>query len=377
MSQTRVDFSLPLRTPTGQRGGPVAGFFQVLLALWAIAGPAAAQPVEPPPNAVPEQVQLQYVSGQGCPSRSAFVDEVAARIRRPIEWVETKPAFLISVTLEQTDARATGRLEVVHSGSEPTRREFTASQCSEVSSALALVTALTLDPNARTEPLPPPSAPAAEAPPPAPAPAAPPVAPSPPAPPPARRAEISPPAPTSAREKSGYVAWLGPASGVAGGYASAPLVTFGLSLGARVASMGPLAPSLQLTPLYGKTGATGPSAAGGTFAWAMARLEACPSQFPLAASLALVPCAAGEVGRLSARGSGAQIEPVSQDRWWVAGGVTLSLHLALGRWFARLGGQALLPATRDEFVFFNPDRSVHQATFVYGATLSVGFELGQ
>ncbi len=346
-----------------------------LLALAAFTAPAAAQPAGPPPNLVPEQVELHYLGGQGCPSQAAFVDEVAARIRRPIEWVRTQPAFLITVTLEQTDAHATGRLEVVHSGTEPTRREFTAGVCAEVGSALALVTALTLDPNARTDALPPPSAPVAPAAPPPPPPVAAPLPPPAPAP---RPTEAPPPPAPKAAEKPSYLAWLGPVAGVASGYAPEPLVTFGLSLGARVASRGPLSPSLQLTPLYGKTGATGPAAADGSFAWALARLEACPSQLSLAASLSFVPCAAGEVGRLSARGSGAQIEPLSADQWWVAAGVTLSLHLTLGHWFARLGAQGLFPATRDEFVFYNPNKTINKASaLTYGANLGLGFELGQ
>jgi hypothetical protein len=359
MSKTRVDFL-------------------VLLALCAAAAPAAAQPAEAPSNSAPEQVELRYVGEQGCPSQARFVDEVGARIRRPIEWVQAKPATLIIVTLGRTDEHATGRLEVVRHGSEPTRREFVASTCAEVGSALALVTALTLDPNARTEPLAPPSAtaPPPAALPPEPAPAPPVVAPPPEAP--AQRAEIPPPAAPRAVAQSSYQAWLGPVVGVATGYAPEPLVTFGLSLGARAVSKSGFSPSLQLTPLWGKTGSTGPSAAGGTFAWAMARLEACPTQLPLATSLALVPCAAGEVGRLSAQGSAPQIEPVSADRWWFAAGATLSLHLSLGRWFARLGAQGLFPATRDDFVFRDPDTIVHTpSALVYGANLGVGFELGR
>jgi len=346
-----------------------------MLMLCGSAARAAAQ-VADVPSALPEQVELRYAAPQGCPTRAAFIDEVAARIRRPIEWVQAKPDFLIVVTLEQTDARATGRLEVVRRGSEPTLREFTASVCAEVGSALALVTALTLDPNARTDALPAPSAepprPVAE--PPAPA-AAPPV---PASPAPAPSPEIPPPAAPLAGAKSSYAAWLGPAAGVAIGYAAEPLVTFGLSLGVRTVSKGAFSPSLQLTPLWGKTGTTGPSATGGSFAWALARLEACPTQLPLAPSLELVPCAAAEAGQLSARGSAPQIEAVSADRWWFAGGVTLSLHLTLGHWFARLGAQGLFPATRDDFVFLQPEQDVHQASaFVYGATLGLGFEVGR
>jgi hypothetical protein len=92
----------------------------------------------------------------------------------------------------------------------------------------------------------------------------------------------------------------------------------------------------------------------------------------------LVPCAAGEVGRLGARGSGPRLEPLSADRWWAAAGFSLSLHLSLAHWFGRLGAQGLFPATRDEFVFVDPEKRVHTpSVFVYGVSLGVGFELGR
>lgn len=344
---------------------------------------AVAQPSAP---GTPEKVELRFASGAGCPGQTGFVNEVGARIRRPIEWVASNPTTLIVVTLQQTDDHATGKLEVTRSTAEPTRREFIASSCAEVGSALALVTALTLDPNARTEALPPPSndatseptptpvtvAPAVLAPPVATAPTAPPKPAATPAPAPERSAEPSR-APTAVS-----AVWLGPVAGVSGGYAPKPLVTFGLSLGARLHTKSGLWPSLQLTPLWGKTGRTGPAAPGGTFAWAMARLEACPTELQLAAPLAMAACAAGELGRLSARGSASNVTPVAAERWWLAAGGSVALHFRQGPWFARLGAQLLFPTIRDEFVFYDPERSIHRpSVLTYGANLGLGFELGQ
>jgi hypothetical protein len=110
----------------------------------------------------------------------------------------------------------------------------------------------------------------------------------------------------------------------------------------------------------------------------MARLEACPTLFQVARSLALVPCAAGEVGRLSARGSASNIVPISAERWWVAAGITAALHLRQGPWFARLGAYALFPAIRDKFVFQDPDQDIHRpSALVSGASLGLGFEFGR
>jgi hypothetical protein len=364
----------------------LSGWFVVAPCITSLAlfpASAAAQPAAPAP---PEKVELQFASGAGCPSQAAFVSEVGARIRRPIEWVASNPTTLIVVTLQQAGEHATGKLEVTRSTAEPTRREFIAASCAEVGSALALVTALTLDPNARTEPLPPPSNDVTTEPTPAPvtvAPAvlAPPVA-TPPTAAPAPAADAAParqsPAEPSPLPAPDYAAWLGPSAGISVGYAPKPLVTLGLSLGARLRTKSSLSPSLQLTPLWGKTGTTGPAATGGTFAWAMARLEACPSELQLAAPLALAACAAGELGRLSARGSASNITPVAAERWWLAAGVTAALHFRQGPWFARLGAQLLFPTIRDEFVFYDPERSIHQPSLVtYGANLGLGFELGQ
>jgi hypothetical protein len=284
------------------------------------------------------------------------------------------------VTIERSADQVTGALEVVGLDAEATRREFSAGTCEEVSSALALVAALTLDPNARTEALLPRAATASQQDfPVAPAPAA--------APAPVEAAVTlpvaSPAAPTPSvppnrpREPSRYLAWLGPSVGAAGGYAPQPLMNVGFVLGGRRLVSG-LSPGLQLTALWGKTGTTGPSAADGSFAWSLGRIEACPLRLQLDARLALEPCVAAEVGRLSARGAATQVdEPVTAERWWFAAGGTLALHVSLPHFFFRFAALGLVPATRDEFVFREPDRTVHQASpLVYGASLGLGFQFG-
>jgi hypothetical protein len=353
--------------------------FSAAIALGALSFPAlaAADPVTDGSSSTPRTVALHYSDPPGCPGQASFVDAVNARVRRSIEWDQSATAIRMVVTIERSTEEARGQLEVVQPGTEATRREFTASSCEEVSSALALVAALALDPNARTEPLPrapessqqdfpqaaAPAAPAETSPPP---PVAAAVASPAPSPPPSR--------PTSSKH---YSAWLGPSATVAGGYAPEPLVSLGFALGARLVRPG-LSPGLQLTALWGKTGTTGPSTASGSFAWAYGRLEACPLQLRWGARLTLEPCVAAEVGRLSARGADAQVEqPVTAERWWLAAGATFSAHVSLGDFFIRFGALGLVPATRDEFVFRAPDRRIHQASpVVLGASLGLGFQFG-
>lgn len=346
-----------------------------VLAEPAPAAPEASKPEAPKPEA-PALVSLRYTNELGCPSEAEFVDEVTARVRRPVQWTRSDRAIQIVVVVRAGE-RATGTLEVTQSATEPTRREFSSSSCAEVGSALALVAALTLDPNARTEQLPAhasaSSAPTAvlvvpESPPPA-TPAA--VT---PAPSPRPKPALAPP--PLAAPSNGFVAWLGPAAAMGFGYASEPLTSVGLSLGARSPKNG-WSPGFQLTPTWGGTGETGPAAAEGAFSWAMGRLEGCPLRLALATPLSFEPCVAAEVGRVSARGTAAEITPVSVERWWFAAGATLSLHFSRGSWFARAGALLLVPATRDEFVFRAPDRSIQQASpILVGGSLAFGFQFG-
>jgi hypothetical protein len=318
-------------------------------------------------------VGLRYSAAATCPNEVEFVDEVNARVRRGVDWNVAVAQIDMRVSLERTDdARARGTLEVIQPGVEPTRREFTAATCPEVGSALALVAALTLDPNARTEALPA-RFPTIVEPPPAPPPA--PVEPV--TPPPPARPVAAPAEPRPTPQPAGYAAWFGPAGGVAGGYAPQPLVSLGLSLGVRSLRRG-WSPGVQLTPWWGKTGTTGPEAELGSFSWATGRLEGCPVFLALAARLSFDPCLAVEVGRLTARGDdGAVDTPVTAERWWVAFGATLSLQWTSETWFARAGGLLLFPATRDELVFRAPDRSVHQANpALVGGTVALGFRFG-
>lgn len=351
--------------------------FRLALLLLTLPAGIAAQPAAAPPmTAPPQQVSLHYLGEPDCPSEAEFVAEVTARVRRPVQWSVTGAALQMVVIVRHASEHADGTLEVVQRSTETTRREFTSGSCAEVGSALALVAALTLDPNARTEQLPAraPSAPAREVAPARPSALTPPAAPAPPL---VRRARVDSAAPAPGPASSGgYVAWLGPTGAVVAGYASEPLVVAGLSLGVRGARRG-FAPGFQLTPMWGKTGTTGPETAGGSFSWAIARLEACPTRFELVRGLTFEPCAAAELGSLSARGAGVGITPDPVERWWFAAGATLSLHLRLGSWFARLTALGLLPVTRDEFVFHDPNRIIHQANFVVaGGGLGLGFQFG-
>lgn len=329
----------------------------------------AAPPGDPP--ALPERVQLSYSAGPGCPSRAAFEQQIAARIRHSLEWVEESPQRLIRVNLETRGDGASGSLEMVRANDEPTRREFAASTCSEVSSALSLIVALALDPNAQLElraEKPVPREPVVSKPE-----VKPPVAPT-------RADVLSSPvlsertSPTTARIS------FGPRLETATGYAPDTLLMLGGTVSVRRVRNGAwsaIEPRLSLSPLWGKTGSTGPVAPNAVFTWVMARLEACPLRFRLAAEISATPCVAAEGGRLTARGNTDEVQVTrTAKRAWAAAGMTLAFELRAGPWFSALGFHALLPFTRDEFVFLDPLRSVHRpGAVVAGGSLALGIEL--
>lgn len=344
--------------------------------LWSGLAPAA----EKASTESPAEVTLSYSSDVGCPKRAQFLEEVTARVRRPVRFETPGATVRMVVKLERRGEQALGKLDIVQAPGEPTRREFSAASCDEVGSALALVAALALDPNARTEPLPAPqpesaaTRPSADSTSPGPS--------SPEAPVEVQRTATRPSrsavaAPSTSTSGARHAVWIGPRAELRLGQAPEVVGLIGAALGART-TLGDLSPSVQLTPAWGKTGATGPESPQASFAWALGRLDLCPHSPRLGSRARLLPCAVAEVGRLTARGAPAAIaDPSSVERWWVAGGATVSLAFDFRGWFFGLGVSSLFPLTRDRFVFGQPggaDRFVHQASaVVLGLDAGVGF----
>jgi hypothetical protein len=329
-----------------------AAAFAVVLALCGPARGAEAEAAEP--------VWLTYAGGSECPSESAFTSEVKARLRRAVTFVDRLPARRISVEAQAEGERARGELSIVETSGETTTRSMAAETCAEVASGLALVVALALDPNARTEPLRPADSEPALALDPEPA-----------------ATGVPPPAVASANSP---LRWFGAlAGGVGAGYAPVAVVTAGAMLGVRYETGGVLSPSLHMTPSWGETGATGPKLPEATFSWALVRLDACPVRFEPVAALSVGACASSELGRVVAAGNQSEIsKPLEKSRLWADLGPSLRSRLAYGDWFLELGGGAFFTLRRDRFLFEYPERGVvvHEVPdLVYGANLALGVEL--
>lgn len=91
---------------------------------------------------------VQYQAGQGCPSESAFVSEIAARTARTVRRAPESSIPSFAVALSSEGEAFVGNLTARQPDGSNSTRSVRAPTCTEVAAALALVVALTLDPQA-------------------------------------------------------------------------------------------------------------------------------------------------------------------------------------------------------------------------------------
>ena len=357
---------------------PLAAF-AVGLAVMLAAAPSRAD--------LEEKVFLRYRETGRCPARAAFVAQVEARTARA-QWVGSAEGVReFSLTVGQDEAGASGRLVIRTHGGPPAVRTIRGQSCSEVVAAMALVTALAIDPRAKTEPLPAPAEPGAEAP-------SEPVAPAEPAPPadgarppPPKPAEAAPepvrasPPSTSAPEpvsSNGTLRWtVGVHAQAASGLDLGLSFVLPLYVDLLWDREQVLSPSFRLaasfmprrTVSYSSDEAELTSSAE---LWrAAGHLSACPVRLELVRTLSVAPCLGLEAGLLYGEG---QLEPSAEaGALWLA----LSADGRLGwtplEWLVlEVQGQLGVPLVRPRF-YFEPDATIASTDPVFG---TVGGGLG-
>jgi hypothetical protein len=294
-------------------------------------------------NAEPMDVTLSYEADRGCPSDSEFALAVHRRTKLPT-FTSGRGGVRVRARLDLHADGAGGKVEIVDVAGRTTLREVTATTCAEVVSALALATALALDPQAGLdEPVSegvPPRAPEAPS-----APTAPETAAA------ARTAE--PKAPSVVRLGAGVHV----VTGVLPNAAVAPVLFFDPAPFVRIALEGSLAASDQPVP----------DAA--SFQWLALPVTACPFTWK-SARLSLAPCVFGELGLLRGRGI-VVADPKARTRPLYALGVTGRALLDLSPWFVELDAGARFPLVQDQFRF-DSGASVHSARPGVDAGLDVG-----
>gem|GEM_PF-1705252 len=315
-------------------------------------------------EADPEHVRVQFSAPRGCPDATAFLRALRQRTGRFRLGGGTERTRLFVATITQTKSSVDGRLEIRGPGSEVSTRSVPGKTCNEVMSALALMTALAIDPNAVAPPGP---SLIASAPSPPPnlsvkPPSSKPLSPPPPAQPDADEARsVALPAP-----QSGLVglARTPPSAPVSAswkwsvglqGHTSlhvSPTPGLGGSLFVEAAAPGGslLGPVLRVGLFVNHSEVSLASGAGADLLWTAAMVEGCPIRFERAdARFAFYPCLAFHLGVLRGRGSGLDQPRQAVDTWSDVGPVARIRFATSTHLFLEALGMLVFPIRRLTF----------------------------
>jgi hypothetical protein len=319
----------------------------------------------------PRSVRIDYEAAPGCPDQRSFEGQIRARSSKVVVTIDG--ATSVRVRIEARGGRFEGDVVL----SEPSGREarrHVEGGCSDVASALALITALALDPTASTASDPAavsagaagsPTTPGTAAVPP------PPAAPARPAPPksdPAVNADPERATGGPLREEDARAhSWgwsIGAEAGVTRGVAPSALVSVPafLDVWRRTGPGGGFSPSVRLRFERADSGNTAAGGPGADFTWTAGSLDLCPVAWS-PWRFRFSPCVRVEGGVLSAAGTG--VTPVRTDaRPWLTVGLLVRARVTVvGSLFAEIEGGAYVPTIRDRF-FTEPDSTVQHAPVV-------------
>ena len=325
----------------------------VALALTALsyAAPAGAAPSVP--------VRVRFEAAPGCPSEATFWREVRARSDRIRAAPDDPAASSFEVVLAMGDQAYRGTLTVRRSNAGTTQRELTDANCSELVSALALIAALTVDPEASTRagPLPEATDPGLPQAPPVPH-ASTPAGPTSPnmssaRPPPGPRWSV---AVGSVLEGT---AWLAPEPMLGGRWFAELARHDGAAFRTSFARSSQSDERAELV-------------------WATARLEACPLR--LGGYVGLRPCAALDAGLLLGTGaSSTTTEGLSAWKRWFSANLLARVYVPLlGPLELQADSGLSFPLIRDQFVVesedLERDRTIHDVPAL-GAFVALGLGL--
>jgi hypothetical protein len=297
-------------------------------------------------------IALVYIAPESCPEAPEFAADVHARTERAWLAEDNRALEVLRVTIEARGAEIVGQVDLV-TPTGRTVRTLSDASCADLVAALALSAALMLDREA------PPESPARSRSTPGAADA--PEATRHPTPKP-------PPARPGFRAVVGVdVEWVDAIAPI-GLIGPAPFIEVG-----RI-SEGLFAPALRLSLRHLRSGVVDAPDDDTRFEWTAGRVELCPLRFPAQSSLSVAPCAGVGAGVLLGAGVDGPA-PRTEPRFWFdvfAGGRVGALLWERLLLEAQAG--VVLPITRYEYVFRQPDRTVHRVGPVVPA-LAVGVGL--
>lgn len=298
-------------------------------------------------------IRLRYSAPQTCPDAAAFMDQVSARTPLARAARGDEPATELRVVVQEVPGGSSGKLELHNADATIALREVSAVDCAQVVSALALMTALAIDPNAST----------AVAQPPQPAPPPPPTMTT-----PARSAQPPRPAlPPPAR----WAFEVGAVAEALGGVAPDPvlLVRPFVELVHELDSSWGYA--LRLSGSRAQAEAANSLGRADFTLWS-GRVEPCPLRVSLARAFAFSACIPVDVGRLEAVGRGLSPSERVARPWLSIGGSGRIEWQPVGVLVLEAAGELFFPIVRDRF-FVGADATLHRAPAVAaGASLGAG-----
>jgi hypothetical protein len=294
-----------------------------LATLWA--RPLAAEEASIP-------ITIAYADPAGCAPEHGFWRQLSRRSER-VRVATSSDATALEVAVERSGAARRGILTIREAGDVVTVREISGASCDEVITAMALVAAIFLDPNARTEPL-------------------------------AEEASPPPPEPKRPRapERPLYFG-LGVRLAVDTAFAPDPV------LGGVLALEGALERGSILSPLFVLSGtrtATATARAAGGVAelqYTGARAMICPLRLPAKGGIRVRPCAAFDAGSFTATGVATLDPDHSSDLWLAVGGLARLDANLFGPLAATLELGAAFPLFRYGY-YFDPLRPESRAFYV-------------
>jgi hypothetical protein len=304
-----------------------------------------------------EPIRVEYSAPAACPSADDFAAQVHARTDRPRAAAPGEPArtFKVTVTTAPTTA---GRLVIRDVDGMESVRNVKGATCSEVVEALALFTALAVDPLASTS-----SAVELQAPRPARA------APTTPAPTPA------PEHPPTASPSTPSARWewsVGAHGGVATGVVPTTLLVIPIFVAIERQHQNgwAWAPALRAEGAWSRSTLLSPDDPRGRYSWAYGALSASPVAWEPASRITVRPWIAVEVGAIDASGGAVQNAREEVDTWVAA---VLSAHVAwrITRGFS-LHGEAGVASPLQRYRFYlGPDETLYIEP-LFGLRAAVG-----
>lgn len=323
------------------RGTRIGAFFTAFCGLATLSHEANAEE--------PRFIVDTYDIIGGCPDEAAFRAEVERRVH-----ARTRAPMHVVVHVTQLPKSIDGTIDVIDGAGGRSTRHVTATQCSEIVSAAALVVALAIDDageNTPTKPGPPPS-PTGDV--------TPNVAPL----------TIDTTAQEREREKSrtaDVVFRFGAQAALQTGVAPHPVMSVPLFVEIgnekRFATIH-VEPRARLSWTFAASSQGDVAAGSANFSWMSGALDLCPVRVPIATRgelpyIDLRVCGRFEVGRLSAEGLGSASARLSEARLWLGAGAPFNFRIAPrafgGSVFLELEAGPRFALVRDRFTVGLPN----------------------